>query len=152
MKQRLMQEEKTAYPKGIKWTKQRKEVYHVLQKATEPLSAVQIYNRIEKENEYTGYAISTIYRSLTAFEQVGFVRKTTWMGDGTIVYEWNQGTHTHYAICLGCHKREALPSCPFEHIKIESDIKTFTVTGHKLELYGYCNQCKEKSNLRKTRF
>ena len=36
-----------SYPKGLKWTKQRKCVYQVLEEATEPLSAVQIYNRIE---------------------------------------------------------------------------------------------------------
>ena len=40
-----------SYPKGLKWTKQRKCVYQVLEEATEPLSAVQIYNRIEKEHE-----------------------------------------------------------------------------------------------------
>ena len=37
-----------SYPKGLKWTKQRKCVYQVLEEATEPLSAVQIYNRIER--------------------------------------------------------------------------------------------------------
>ena len=29
-----------SYPKGLKWTKQRKCVYQVLEEATEPLSAV----------------------------------------------------------------------------------------------------------------
>ena len=44
------------YPKGIKWTKQRKDVYHVLLEATEPLSAVEIYNRIlQKSGE--NYAV-----------------------------------------------------------------------------------------------
>ena len=38
-----------SYPKGLKWTKQRKCVYQVLEEATEPLSAVQIYNRIERD-------------------------------------------------------------------------------------------------------
>ena len=30
------------YPAGLKWTKQRKRVYQILQEATEPLSAAQI--------------------------------------------------------------------------------------------------------------
>lgn len=34
------------YPQGIKWTKQRKNVYTVLQGAEEPLSAVQILSLI----------------------------------------------------------------------------------------------------------
>ena len=58
-----------SYPKGLKWTKQRKCVYQVLEEATEPLSAVQIYNRIEKEHEGSDYAVSTIYRILATFEE-----------------------------------------------------------------------------------
>ena len=67
-----------SYPKGLKWTKQRKCVYQVLEEATEPLSAVQIYNRIEKEHEGSDYAVSTIYRILATFEEHGMVEKTTY--------------------------------------------------------------------------
>ena len=35
------------YPAGLKWTKQRKRVYEILKEATEPLSAAQIYARME---------------------------------------------------------------------------------------------------------
>lgn len=133
----------TSYPTGIKWTKQRKDVYQVLMQAIEPLSAVQIYQRIEKAEE-TGYAVSTIYRILSAFEEKGFVTKSTFIGDGTVVYEWNKGGHTHYAVCLICHKRVALPACPFEHVKVDTEAGDFTVTGHKLELFGYCKECKER--------
>ena len=101
-----------SYPKGLKWTKQRKCVYQVLEEATEPLSAVQIYNRIEKEHEGSDYAVSTIYRILATFEEHGMVEKTTFMGDGTVVYELNRGEHTHYAVCLECHKRIPLPAAP----------------------------------------
>ena len=69
-----------SYPKGLKWTQQRKCVYQVLEEATEPLSAVQIYNRIEKEHEGSDYAVSTIYRILATFEEHGMVEKTTFMG------------------------------------------------------------------------
>lgn len=130
------------YPKGIKWTKQRKDVYMVLWEATEPLSAVQIYNRMDTSEEAGMYAVSTIYRILAAFEEKGLVSKTTWMGDGTVVYELNRGEHTHYAVCLECHKRIALPHCPFAHVHLEHETEDFTITGHKLELYGYCKDCK----------
>lgn len=137
------------YPQGIKWTKQRKDVYEVLMQATEPLSAVQIYNLIEKTDDAGNYAISTIYRILTAFEEKNIVSKTSWMGDGTFVYELNKGGHTHYAVCMSCHKRIALHACPFEQIRLNTcedaqglEQDGFVVTGHKLELYGYCSQCR----------
>lgn len=129
------------YPKGIKWTKQRKAVYQVLSRAKEPMSAVQIYHGLDKE-EQEAYAVSTVYRILATFEENGFVSKTTWMGDGTVVYELNRGEHTHYAVCLECHKRIALQACPFAHAHLEQETEDFTVTGHKLELYGYCKECK----------
>lgn len=132
--------EEKQYPQGIKWTRQRKHVYEVLWQATEPLSAVQIYNRADS-SEKEMYALSTIYRILATFEEKGIVNKTTWMGDGTVVYELNRGGHTHYAVCLECHKRVALSGCPFAHVHLEQETGDFTVTGHKLELYGYCKEC-----------
>lgn len=136
------------YPQGLKWTKQRKSVYKVLWEASEPLSAVQIYNLSVRKADGEEYALSTIYRIMAAFEEKGLVEKTTWMGDGTVVYALNRGEHTHYAICLECHRRIPLQSCPYIHIHPEREVEDFVVTGHKLELYGYCSTCKnsEKAN------
>lgn len=60
------------------------------------------------------------------------------------MYEWNKGSHTHYAICLQCHKKVALQVCPFENLHLHGEAKDFVVTGHKLELYGYCKECEKK--------
>lgn len=140
-----MKEDNVVYPVGIKWTKQRKDVYHILMEAESPLSAVQIYNRIEKEQADVSYAVSTIYRILAAFEEKDLVTKTTWMGTGTVVYEINRGGHTHYAVCLSCRKRVPLPTCPFEHAHLDTTSGDFTITGHKLELFGYCKACESQN-------
>ena len=137
-------QDKLQYPRGIKWTKQRKCVYDILNRATEPVSAVEIYRRISETRQEENYALSTIYRILAAFEEQNMINKTTWMGEGMVVYELNRGEHTHYAVCLECHKRVALQACPFAHAHLEQDTGGFTVTGHKLELYGYCRECEEK--------
>ena len=97
--------ERQEYPAGIKWTRQRRDVYQVLLEATEPLSAVQIYQRLEETAGQPGYAVSTIYRILAVFETRGLVLKSSWMGEDTLLYEFNRGSHTHYALCLSCHKR-----------------------------------------------
>lgn len=131
------------YPQGLKWTKQRKGVYKVLWEASEPLNAIQIYNLAARDSGGEECAISTIYRILSAFEEKGFVEKSVGMGDGTVVYTLNRGMHTHYAICLECHRRIPLQSCPFAHMHLSPAAEDFTVTGHKLELYGYCKECRE---------
>lgn len=149
-----MAENRQSYPEGIKWTKQRKDVFHVLNSATEPMSAAQIYTQILKNEPDVNYAVSTIYRILAAFEEQGFVEKTTFMGDDTVMYEWNKHEHTHYAVCLNCHKKVPVHVCPLEHFDhhdmmgrspwaeiAKSD--DFVVTAHKLELYGYCKECEK---------
>ena len=132
------------WPEGIKKTKQREDVFRVLIEAKEPLSAIEIYNRIQQKSGQINYAISTIYRSLAVFEEKGLVEKSTLMGEDTAVYEWHHGDHKHYAICLKCHKLVPLAKCPFEHVKLDTSDENFTVTSHKLEIYGYCKKCKEE--------
>ena len=134
------------YPKGLKWTKQRKEVYAVLKEAKEPLNAVKIYQLLLQKDAEINYAVSTIYRILQVFEEQGLVEKNVFIGDGTVVYELKHDSHTHYAICLMCHKKVALPECPFEHAHLHEATNGFTVTGHKLELYGYCKNCEHAEN------
>ena len=132
------------YPSGIKWTKQRKDVYNILLNANEPLSVLQIYQNTLKKETTEQYAISTIYRILSAFEEHELIHKSTWMDEGTVVYEINNGGHTHYAICLACHKRIPLMTCPLHHLQLTEEEKEFEITGHKLELYGLCKLCKNK--------
>lgn len=147
-------EEQFNFPKGIKWTKQRKDVYQVLLDADEPLTALEIYQRTFEERQAAGYALSTIYRILAAFEEKGLVIRSAYMDENIVVYELDRGEHTHYAVCLNCHKRIPLQSCPFAHIhvpkhqdaEVSAEEKDFLVTGHKLELYGYCRECREINN------
>lgn len=136
-------EEVMRFPEGIKWTKQRRSVYRVLWETSEPLSALQIYNLASRNADGEEYAVSTIYRILSAFEEKGFVEKSSWMGDDTAVYTLNRGGHTHYAVCLECRRRIPLRSCPFTHAHLSKAAEGFTVIGHKLELYGYCGACRD---------
>lgn len=137
-------------PEGIKWTNQRKEVYKILSEAKKPLSANEIYHKIlsEQGNDGSNFAVSTVYRSLGIFEEKQLVEKSVLPGGDVSVYELKEGKHRHYAVCLSCHKLVALKDCPFEHVKedaIKSEEGDFVITGHKLELYGYCRECKINS-------
>lgn len=136
------------YPPGLRWTRQRKSVYKALWEAKEPLSAVQIL-RLTAQDGGEGYALSTVYRILAAFEENGMAEKTAWMEDGTAAYSLNRGEHTHFAVCLECRRRIPLRNCPISGIHLEQETEDFVVTGHKLELYGYCSMCKKKEKQEK---
>ena len=118
----------------------------MLKGAKKPVSAHDIYQEILKLNEVdaSNFAISTVYRSLAVFEEKGLVEKSVLLGSDTAVYELADGHHKHYAVCLSCHKLVPLKHCPFEHVEhdhMESEDGEFVITGHKLELYGYCKEC-----------
>lgn len=133
---------KLAFPKEIKRTKQREEIFNILIKETEPVSALEIYQSLVQNLGECNYAISTVYRALSIFEEKGYVTKSIMMGSDMAYFEWNHGTHKHYAMCLKCHKLIPLKECPVENKVIETKSDDFVVTGHKLELYGYCHKCK----------
>lgn len=127
------------WPKGIKKTKPRQYVLSVLQKAESPLSVLDIYNEIEKNG--ASVWMSTVYRILELFISKGFVTKTTLMDSDMAVYALSNHQHTHYAICVNCHKMIELENCPMDQFVPNLDDSNFRVVGHKVELYGYCKNC-----------
>lgn len=127
----------TLWPQGLKHTRPRQLVYAVLAGADRPLDVREIYDQLAGD----GLALSTVYRVLTAFEEHELVTKTTIMGQETALYALHRHDHAHYAICLDCHRQVQLPHCPLQ--PVETDMDGFSITSHRLELYGYCRDCKK---------
>lgn len=129
----------TAWPAGIKRTKQRECVLSVLENADSPLNTMDISSRIEKEG--SAVWLSTIYRILELFVKKGVVIKTTVMDNDMAVYELNRNQHKHYAVCVNCHKIIAMDNCPMDEFIPKLEDSDFRVLGHKVEMYGYCKEC-----------
>jgi len=59
------------------------------------------------------------------------------------LYELNRQEHKHHLICSGCRKMFTVDECPLEdYEKSLSNKLDFDITGHKLEIFGYCKECK----------
>lgn len=133
---------KENWPKDLKKTKTREAILHVLKNANEPLPALLIASKVSKSSDNVWP--STIYRSLEAFVESGIVRKITIAENDSCFYELETHEHSHYAICLSCHKIIKITNCPFDSYVPEIEDKDFVVIGHKMEIYGYCNECLNK--------
>ena len=131
------------WPEGIKKTKQRIAIYKILSDADAPLSAAEIFQLLNERKEQLPYAFSTVYRCLLAFETAGILSKSVLISEETAVYELRIGVHRHYAICLTCHKRFPLRACLLGDMRrmLGPDTSGFEITGHQLEIYGYCSTC-----------
>lgn len=116
---------------GLKRTRQREAVLLALSESDKPLTAEEIYEKTDN------IAMSTIYRTIDRLLDKGLITKTTIpMNDG-VFFELTMNEHKHYAICLLCRRMKYLDACPIS----KTDVDGFTVTAHRLELYGYCSEC-----------
>ena len=127
------------WPKGIKRTKQREMIWHVLSQAAEPLTAAEIAARADSSPQ--NIWMSTIYRTLDSLTAKGLVTRTLLANSDMALYELTPSQHRHYAICTNCKKRIPLEDCPFKTFPSSLIPKDFEVTGHNLEVYGLCHEC-----------
>lgn len=115
----------------LKCTAQRVKVIEALSKAEVPMTAEEIYADTE------GISLSTVYRVAEKLVENGIAEKNTIRDSDKFYYALAMGGHRHYAICLSCGSMRYVNACPVHDL----DIPGFTVTGHKLEIYGYCQKC-----------
>lgn len=127
------------WPDGVKKTKPRQLILAILEQSDRPLTVMDIHSQIRREDESVW--LSTIYRTLDVFIEKQIVVKTVLMDDGLALYELNCKGHRHYAVCIRCHKMVPLETCPMEAFIPKLQENHFRVTGHKLEMYGYCAKC-----------
>lgn len=129
---------------GLKYTKQRASILKVLKESEQPVSAEQIF--LELQRNGTNANLSTVYRILESLAAKGIVLKTSIGSDTKALFEMNSSVHKHRMICINCRDMTSVEGCPLEEYeKMLKDRTGFDVTGHKLEIYGYCEKCKKQN-------
>jgi Fur family ferric uptake transcriptional regulator len=123
----------------VKKTKQRQAVLTVLEQAAAPISAAAICAQTEKAGEAVW--LSTVYRALEFFVKKGLATKVAVLDSDMALYELNRFQHKHYAVCVSCRKIIPMNNCPLDMFEPKLADQDFRVTGHSLELYGYCGDC-----------
>ncbi|WP_069998322.1 Fur family transcriptional regulator [Cellulosilyticum sp. I15G10I2] len=126
---------------GIKSTSQRNLVLDLLHETDHPVSAETIYFRASEVHPSVN--LSTIYRILELFVSKDIVIKNMLSDSKKTIYELNTNTHKHYMVCLKCKRIFPLENCPCSLIeKTVSEHSDFEIMDHKLEIMGYCSNCK----------
>ena len=134
---------------GIKVTKQRIAVIEILEKATRPITAEEIYDLVE-EKEILNY--STVYRTLNTLSEKGALIKTGEPG-GKMYFQLKGHHHSHELECLLCHKHIQVDACPVEAFsRAVSKENGFVVMEHSLQIKGFCAECAEKNKIDANRF
>ena len=127
---------------GVKSTRHRNAILLLLEKSEYPLTAEELY--ISLREKTASINLSTVYRTLDTFVSKKLVIKSNRVDDGKARYELNQHEHKHHLFCVGCHKLISIEDCPMGELqKVLKKKIDFDVTGHNLEIYGYCHNCKK---------
>lgn len=124
---------------GLKSTKPRIEILKVLENSNNPLTAEEIYSLVgDKEIN-----LSTVYRTLNAFEEAHIVKKEINKKKENIFLL--EGEDNHILVCVKCHKSIPLKGCPYHEANEELEKTTgFLIEDHNTEIYGVCPDCQKK--------
>jgi len=125
---------------GHRITAQRRAVLRALTTMGCACGVEDIYARARRI--YPRLGLVTVYRTLGAFVRQGLAQ-TVQLDDGRIRYELRDGSrHHHHLVCLSCGAIARLEACAVGPLQKAGRRRGFTVTAHRLELFGYCGDCR----------
>ena len=124
---------------GLKNTKPRMEILKVLEQSNSPLTAEEIYAKLNKKD----INLSTVYRTLNTFDNCHIVKKEINKRKENIFSL--EGEDTHILVCVKCHRSIPLKGCPYHEANEELEKTTgFLIEDHNTEIYGVCPDCQKK--------
>lgn len=137
--------------KGLKLTIQRKMVLDViLENYEEHLTCEEIYHKVKENCPNIGLA--TIYRTVSTFENIGLIQSMC-LNNDSIRYQLKNPTEKHNHHHLICESCGAIIDMNDDLLEpLEKQIysqKGFTVNNHRVQFFGRCSKCCEKSEQKK---
>lgn len=134
---------------GLKVTLPRIKILELLETAEDHhLSAEEIYKTLLEQGEDVGLA--TVYRVLTQFESAGIIQRHNFENNHSVFEIMQEGHHDHL-VCQGCNKVVEFTNDIIEDEQHKiAKAHGFILTGHALNLYGYCDspECRELEDKR----
>jgi Fur family zinc uptake transcriptional regulator len=125
---------------GYKYTGKREEMIRIFDRETRYVTAKEMLEFMKVD--YPNLSFDTIYRNLSLFEELGILESTELKGEGIYRLSCETSHHHHHIICTECGKTQSLHLCPMDAVLGEP--RGFKITGHKFEIYGFCDQCEEQ--------
>jgi len=123
---------------GHRYTTQRAAVYTYLRNVKSHPTADEIFTNVRKEKP--DISLATVYKALEAFVSAGAARKLEF-GGGPSRYDGRTDDH-HHVRCLKCG---VVHDVDDQVVTLNSEHPTrdgFEVVGYRLELLGYCHDCR----------
>ncbi len=129
--------------RGNRITAQRRAILKIIQEQGGHLSADDIYYLARKE--VPRLSLSTVYRTLELLKGLDLVSELQLAGSH-YRYEAQSGEHQHL-VCLSCGKVIEFQCGHWAEMHRQlADQHGFKITGNRVELFGYCEECSKVRN------
>jgi Fur family ferric uptake transcriptional regulator len=124
----------------LKSTTQRDAIVRAFLDTQRHVSVEELYAEVRRRNPRIGYA--TVYRTMKLLTECGVAAERHFR-DGEARYESAEKKHHDHLICERCGKIVEFEEPRIEHLQEETAKRLgFQFTGHKMELYGVCRECR----------
>lgn len=123
--------------KGYKYTGKRIQILEFFASRNKYLTAKDVLEYLRQS--YPTISFDTVYRNLSLFSDLGILEFTELSGERHFRFSCGTEKHHHHFICLDCGKTKEIEMCPMN--QIYEELMGFTISGHKFEIYGYCQDC-----------
>ena len=125
---------------GLKSTRQRSLIIDTFFAVGGHLSVEELWNKVREQDAKV--SVATVYRTMKLLGECGLAHARNF-GDGQTRYEAAVGRHHHdHLICTHCGTIVEFEDERIEQMQeIVARKHGFTVTSHKMELYGLCRNC-----------
>jgi len=129
---------------GLRITQPRIAILSALIKRGQPTSIEQIHGDLASGS----CDLVTVYRCLSAFENLGLVRRS-YLHNGTCLYELTIGNQNHYHIvCKSCGQTERVDYFSVEGMERTLQERGYAEVSHVVGFYGICPSCQKTATSR----
>lgn len=129
--------------KGLKVTTQREKIAERFLKRDRHFSVEELYKEMKRTMPRIGFA--TVYRTLQLLAAAGLATERRFKDNIARFEPSHMNRHHDHMICLNCGRIIEFKNHKIE--KLQNDVAekhNFYTVLYKLELYGYCEECKKK--------
>jgi len=129
---------------GLKWTRQRAVICGLFFRAAAE-SHIDVETLLAKVRDVEpGVGHATVYRTMKLLKEAGLAAEREF-GDGRRRYEPGEVAHHDHLICTGCGSIVEFQNDTIERLQDHvAQRHGFTITHHKMELYGLCRRCRSR--------
>jgi len=137
--------------KKLRFTREREIIVEEVYSDHEHFDTDQLVDRLSRRNDKRRVSRATVYRTLSAMEEAGLLRKVA-RPNGREVWEHDYGYPQHdHLVCSSCGELFEFQNDEISRLIDEiASAQGFLKTSHRLEVYGTCEGCR-RSRTRKHR-